>query len=108
MQCSDCHMKLDENGEGKCSVPMWRYPGVPAGFCDEVAYGKPTPCKRVRTRDGKLIRLDGRYDGHVPGLACRAHGGPPHRRHKGDPCIYCGVPHDDVEPGPCPGRKHKA
>tara|TARA_R100001463_G_scaffold50536_1_gene100863 strand:+ start:286 stop:621 length:336 start_codon:yes stop_codon:yes gene_type:complete len=24
--------------------------------------------------------------------------------HKGDPCIYCGTPHDDVKPGPCPAR----
>lgn len=21
--------------------------------------------------------------------------------HKGDPCIYCGIPHDKVLPGPC-------
>jgi hypothetical protein len=21
--------------------------------------------------------------------------------HQGDPCIHCGTPHDDVEPGPC-------
>uniref|UniRef100_A0A6M3IHI4 Uncharacterized protein n=1 Tax=viral metagenome TaxID=1070528 RepID=A0A6M3IHI4_9ZZZZ len=25
--------------------------------------------------------------------------------HKYDPCIYCGVAHDDVERGPCPGNK---
>lgn len=24
--------------------------------------------------------------------------------HFGDPCTYCGVPHDDVPPGPCIGR----
>ena len=24
--------------------------------------------------------------------------------HFGDPCIYCGTPHDEVAPGPCPGR----
>ena len=23
--------------------------------------------------------------------------------HMGDPCRYCGTPHDDVKPGPCPG-----
>lgn len=23
------------------------------------------------------------------------------RRHKGDPCIYCHLPHDDVPVGPC-------
>jgi hypothetical protein len=25
--------------------------------------------------------------------------------HKGDPCEYCGVPHDQAKPGPCPIRK---
>lgn len=24
--------------------------------------------------------------------------------HQGDPCIYCGKPHDEVGVGPCPGR----
>jgi hypothetical protein len=24
--------------------------------------------------------------------------------HRGDPCIYCNVAHDDVAPGPCPAR----
>lgn len=24
--------------------------------------------------------------------------------HWGDPCRFCGVPHDAVKPGPCPGR----
>ena len=24
------------------------------------------------------------------------------RRHKGDPCIYCHIPHDDVPVGPLP------
>ena len=23
--------------------------------------------------------------------------------HKGDPCIFCGIPHDDVGVGPCHG-----
>jgi|FLOH01.1.fsa_nt_gi hypothetical protein len=101
-QCSEKHIKLEETGEGKCSVPMWMN-GLPAGFCDEPAYGRPEPCKTVKCRDGKSFRMDGRYDGYVPGLACHAHGGPKHRRHLGDPCRYCGTPHDDVAPGPCPG-----
>jgi len=29
-------------------------------------------------------------------------------RHFGDPCIHCGVPHDDVVPGPCGGDPAKA
>lgn len=24
--------------------------------------------------------------------------------HRGDPCRYCGTPHDEVAPGPCPAR----
>lgn len=27
-----------------------------------------------------------------------------HRAHQGDPCIFCGQRHDDIVPGPCPGR----
>jgi hypothetical protein len=61
MQCSTRHMELDEHGEGLCSVPMWMYPGLPAGFCDEPAWGEP-------------IRETGVT--HVPGLACPNHGGP--------------------------------
>ena len=110
MQCSKTHFELNENGEGKCSVPMWRYPGVPAGFCDKVAYGEPLPYKTFRDRFGKIQRFDGGYCGHVPGLACAAHGGPRTKApkftaHKGDPCIYCGTPHDEVGVGPCPGRR---
>jgi len=25
--------------------------------------------------------------------------------HQGDPCVFCGTPHDEVEPGPCPAFK---
>lgn len=64
MQCYPHHLKLNDEGEGKCSVPMWRN-GLPAGFCDKVAYGEQKP-------DGRLFS----YDGYVPGLACYVHGGP--------------------------------
>jgi hypothetical protein len=104
MRTSKHHKELNENGEGKCSVPMWIM-GCPAGFCDEVSYGKPEPCARYRRRDGTTFRADGRYDGYVPGLACWGHGGPKGRYHKGDPCIYCGTPHDEVERGFCKGGK---
>ncbi len=57
---SKFHKELTD-GEGKCSVPMWM-DGVPAGFCDEPAFGEPTK--------------DSRYDGYVPALACPIHGGP--------------------------------
>ena len=59
MRLSNHHRELDEDGKGKCSVPMWRC-GVPAGFCDNDAFGPPQ--KNV--------------DFYVPALACPGHGGP--------------------------------
>jgi len=68
--------KILTNGIGKCSVPMWMG-GLPAGFCDNEAYGKPIPCKRYRDAyTGQLERIDGKYSGYVPALACPNHGGP--------------------------------
>ena len=29
------------------------------------------------------------------------------RLHEGDPCIYCGMEHDDVGAGPCSGKENK-
>ena len=79
MKCSDWHYKLDENREGKCSVPVWQG-GAPAGFCDKTAYGKPTKSEMFRDAyTGEIKRLDGKYSGYVPGLACPKHGGPPFR-----------------------------
>ena len=96
---SNAHYEL-QNGVGKCSVPMW-CGGLPAGFCDKPAYGEPVHCKRGRDAyTGQTFRLDFKYDGYVPGLACEAHGGPP-PRHLGDSCIYCGIAHDDVPNGAC-------
>ncbi|MCK5316288.1 MAG: hypothetical protein KAJ55_00160 [Anaerolineales bacterium] len=57
------------NGHGLCSVPMWIYPGYPAGFCDKPAFGKETEEARRMER----IRGTHRY---VPALACVGHGGP--------------------------------
>lgn len=73
---SNHHEALDENGIGKCSVPMFMG-GCPAGFCDEPAYGTRPPCAQWRNAySGELLRMDGRYNGYVPGLACPGHGGP--------------------------------
>lgn len=92
------------NGVGKCSVPMW-VGGCPSGFCDEPAYGERPRCEEFSNyAAGRRVRVDGKYNGYIPGLACQAHGGPP-PRHFGDPCAYCGTPHDDVKPGPCPGLR---
>lgn len=73
---SDWHKKVNEFGIGKCSVPMWMQ-GMPAGFCDEPAYGnRPHSPERMNYCSGRMMRDDGRYDGYVMGLACPGHGGP--------------------------------
>ena len=69
------HHELTD-GVGKCSVPMWQF-GSPAGFCDAPAYGKQPPGQWYRNAyTGEMHRIDGRYNGYIPGLACPAHGGP--------------------------------
>ena len=70
------HEKLDEFGEGKCSVPMWSG-GRPSGFCDAPAYGERMPTKYYWSYAAqRQLPSDGRYEGYVPALACPAHGGP--------------------------------
>lgn len=71
--CGKHHKELDENGEGKCSVPMWSG-GVPAGFCDKVAYGGRS--------EGWFDDNHPVYTGYVPYLACPAHGGPKQKVNK--------------------------
>ena len=91
---SEHHHKLT-NGVGKCSVPMWMG-GCPAGFCDAPAYGHRPDCKMYRDGwTGELKRMDGKYDGYVPGLACPGHGGP------SKPYFYFVC---DGPPGPEAGR----
>jgi hypothetical protein len=98
-RASKDHYELT-NGIGKCSVPMF-FMGGPAGFCDCPAYGERPHSKMYWNAGlGRYSRWDGKYDGYVPGLACVAHGGPD-PTHFGDPCVHCGTPHDQVEPGPC-------
>jgi hypothetical protein len=103
MRTNERHRKV-VNGLGLCSVPMW-CGGLPAGFCDKPAYGTRPAGKGWRDPStGEIHRFDGKYNGYIPGLACRSHGGPSLSEvsHKGDPCEHCGTPHDDVAPGPCP------
>ena len=68
------HHKELKNGVGKCSVPMWCN-GVPAGFCDNQAFGKRPDCAQYRDSSGELRRHDMKYNGYVPALACPGHGG---------------------------------
>lgn len=49
-------------------VPMFRYPGVPAGFCDRDAYGKQI---RNGKREDELRNMP-----FCGGWACPHHGGP--------------------------------
>lgn len=72
MELCEYHKELDENGEGKCSVPMWRN-SMPAGFCDRIAYGYPEFTQRrygIFDQEGKWCA------GYSSGLVCYAHGGP--------------------------------
>lgn len=72
-QLSDHHKALTD-GKGKCSVPMWCN-GMPAGFCDQDAYGEETAKHRRRA----LEAARGPYAipaTYVPALACPGHGGP--------------------------------
>jgi hypothetical protein len=87
---SEMRELLDE-GIGKCSVPMFMYPGIPAGFCEKPAYGIPPPSSRhMNYFTNRMQRDDNRYDGYVPGLACVAHGGPRSRVFK-DGDMFCAV-----------------
>ena len=103
MRSSRYHHELT-NGVGKCSVPMWQM-GMEC-FCDAPAYGKRPPCREYFNHGaGEWQRLDLKYNGYVPGLACEAHGGPA-PTHFGDPCVHCGIPHDEVPVGPCSGLRN--
>jgi hypothetical protein len=87
-------MKVDEQGFGRCSVPMWMG-GSPCGFCDKPAFGE-RPDAVTHTRwDGFEWRDDLLYAGYVPGLACAAHGGPKTRTYK-DGSAWCAVRDDFV------------
>lgn len=61
---------------GKCRVPMWSG-GLPAGFCDQPAFGEHIQGQRFRDAwTGHVRRLDGVWDGYVNGPCCPGHGGP--------------------------------
>ena len=84
------HQELNEQGVGKCSVPMWMG-GSPAGFCDKEAYGVPPRSSRIFNYGiMEEQRTDGRYDGYVPALACIGHGGPKSRVFR-DGNVICAV-----------------
>jgi len=91
---SERHEKLDQNGEGLCSVPMWSM-GCPAGLCDRPAYGERPPGRNYNRWDGSRWRDDGLYAGYVPALACPIHGGPSTRVFL-DGNMWCAVNPDFV------------
>lgn len=95
MRLSKHHEELNEQGEGKCSVPMWSM-GGPAGFCDEPAYGHRPPGKTFfNIHINETLREDGRYSGYVPALACPGHGGPTVRTFM-DGNAWCAVKPDFI------------
>jgi hypothetical protein len=82
--------QLNDLGIGKCSVPMWMN-GCPAGFCDEPAYGlRPDSKEYMNYCINEMQRVDGRYAGYVPALACCGHGGPKSRVFR-DGNMFCAV-----------------
>jgi len=95
---SEHHKTLTE-GKGKCSVPMW-VNGLPAGFCDRDAFGFRPECRGWRhPHPGDLIRDDGKYSGHISGLACIGHGGPKCPGIEIEPGVFSGC---DQSAGDCP------
>ena len=93
--CTNLHKEVNENGIGKCSVPMWSM-GLPAGFCDKDAYGERSDCKIYRNAwTGDEFRADNKFAGYVPFLACPGHGGPETRVYK-DGDVWCAVKPDFV------------
>lgn len=90
------HQQLNDQGEGRCSVPMFSGVG-PAGFCDKPAYvERPDSPERYNHCSQSYYREDGRYSGYVPGLACRGHGGPEFRTFK-DGDAWCAVKPDFID-----------
>lgn len=91
------HHKLDAEGRGRCSVPMFMGGGS-AGFCDETAYGERLPTRiHIQHYPGGYREWaeDGGYTGHVPGLACPRHSGPKTRVFK-DGSAWCAVRPDFI------------
>ena len=90
MRCSKIHKEVDESGVGRCSTPMWCN-GCPAGFCDEPALGVQEECETFWNESvNEMCRMDGRYNGYVPYLACPSHAGPRYRVSM-DGNQYCAV-----------------
>lgn len=74
--CQQEHEDAITGVVGRCSVPMWMN-GLPSGSCGKTAYGRrPDESTFWNHAAGEEQRLDGRYAGYVPDLACPAHGGP--------------------------------
>ncbi len=61
---------------GRCSCPMWHASGFPAGYCCKDAFGPYIDGEKYVDGPNKGKRIDGKYSGWVPRLACPDHGGP--------------------------------
>ena len=102
MRGREDHHKLDSDGVGRCSVPMWQM-GIQC-FCDAPAYGnrEEPPYYWRDGYTGERKRSDGRYNGYVPGLACYVHGGPKYRAYL-DGNAWCAVTDKftNIQESPC-------
>jgi len=79
---------------GKCRVPMWMM-GVPAGFCDEQAFGPQLPLAvlyRERHYNPRYNRAP-----YCHGPCCPGHGGP----REDEPRIFMDGTGDDGRPMWC-------
>lgn len=99
MSSTQKHHRTLTNGRGKCSVPMW-VGGLPAGFCDKPAFGEYIDGDRFPGGYYQGKRMDNRFDGYVPGLACPAHCGPPCPGIEIEPGVFSRC--ISIEPNDCP------
>lgn len=94
MSCTQDHHHKLTNHSGKCSVPMYRG-GFPDGFCDKPAFGDYIDTKERYPRGPhRGERMDNKFDGYVPGLACQGHGGPPCPGLEIEPGVFSGCSQD--------------
>jgi len=96
------HHKVLKNGKGKCSVPMWSG-GCPSGFCDRDAFGKYIRGPEYAEGPSRGQRIDGKYSGYVPSLACQIHGGPECPGVEIEKNVFSGC---DQSAGDCPTCGH--
>ncbi len=79
------------------------YPGMPICECQhfKTVHDHNGHCMADNCKCRKFTEID--FDDSELGRAINEWLGI-EAYHYGDPCVFCGQRHDDIEPGPCPGR----